>query len=154
MPIGVGEEAPDFALSDQHGVEVRLSGFRTIRNVVLVFFPFAFTGVCTGELRALRDQLPLLEGSDTAVLAISCDTMFALRVFADREGLTYPLLADFWPHGAVAQAYGVFDEERGCALRGTFVIDRSGVVQWTIVNAIPDAREVTTLVRAVEELPR
>jgi mycoredoxin-dependent peroxiredoxin len=154
MPIGIGEEAPDFALSDQHGVEVRLSGFRAIRNVVLVFYPFAFTGVCTGELRALRDQLPLLEGAGTAVLAISCDTMFALRVFADREGLTYPLLADFWPHGAVAQAYGVFDEERGCALRGTFVIDRSGVVQWTVVNAIPDAREVTTLVRAVEELPR
>jgi peroxiredoxin len=154
MPIGVGEKAPDFALSDQHGVEVRLSGFRGIRNVVLVFYPFAFTGICTGELRALRDQLPLLEGSDTAVLGISCDTMFALRVFADREGLNYPLLADFWPHGAVAQAYGVFDDERGCALRGTFVIDRAGVVRWTVVNAIPDAREVTTLVRAVEELPR
>ncbi|MEQ7126219.1 peroxiredoxin [Actinopolymorpha sp. B11F2] len=154
MPIGVGETAPDFALSDQHGVDVRLSGFRDIRNVVLVFYPFAFTGICTGELRALRDHLPLLEGADTAVLGVSCDTMFALRVFADREGLTYPLLADFWPHGAVAQAYGVFDEERGCALRGTFVIDRAGVVRWRVVNAIPDAREVTTLVRAVEELPR
>ncbi|MGH3489017.1 MAG: peroxiredoxin [Actinopolymorphaceae bacterium] len=154
MPIGVGEEAPDFTLSDQHGVEVRLSGFRGIRNVVLVFFPFAFTGICTGELRALRDQLPSLEGADTAVLALSCDTKFALRVFADREGLNYPLLGDFWPHGAVAEAYGVFDEERGCAVRGTFVIDRAGAVRWTVVNAIPDAREVTTLVRAVEELPR
>jgi mycoredoxin-dependent peroxiredoxin len=152
MPVAVGAEAPDFALPDQHGAELRLTGFRGQRNVVVVFYPFAFTGVCTGELRALREELPRLAGADTEVVAISCDSMFALRVFADQEGLTFPLLADFWPHGAVARAYGVFDDDRGCAVRGTFVVDRAGIVRWSVVNAIPDAREIGSLVKAVEEL--
>ena len=148
----VGTQAPDFALSDQHGVEVRLTDFRGSRNAVLIFFPFAFTRVCTGELRALREELPTLTGDDTEILALSCDPMYALRVFGEQEGLSFPLLSDFWPHGAVARAYGVFDDERGCAVRGTFVIDRAGTVRWRVVNAIPDAREVGALAAALQEL--
>ncbi|WP_020577549.1 peroxiredoxin [Actinopolymorpha alba] len=152
MPVTIGAEAPDFALKDQHGTEVRLSGFRGTKNVVVVFYPFAFTGVCTGELRVLRDELPRLEGDDTALVAVSCDSMFALRVFAEQEGLAFPLLSDFWPHGSAARAYDVFDEDRGCAVRGTFVVDRSGIVRWSVINAIPDARDVSEYLKAVEDL--
>jgi mycoredoxin-dependent peroxiredoxin len=109
--------------------------------VVLVFYPYAFTGVCTGELAALEKRLAEFEALSASVVAVSCDSMYSQRVFAEREGLSFPLLSDFWPHGAVASAYGVFDAERGCALRGTFVIDRSGVVCWQVVNQLPDARD-------------
>jgi mycoredoxin-dependent peroxiredoxin len=140
MAVEVGSKAPDFELQDQHGQRVKLSDFRGRKHVVLVFYPFAFTGVCTGELVAIRDELA--SGDDVQVLTVSVDSVFAQRVFAEREGLDYPLLSDFWPHGAVAEAYGVFDEERGCALRGTFIIDREGVVRWQVLNDLPDARDV------------
>lgn len=109
--------------------------------MVLVFFPYAFTGVCTGELAALEKLLPEFSALSAAVVAVSCDSMYSQRVYAEQEGLTFPLLSDFWPHGAVASAYGVFDASRGCALRGTFVLDRTGVVRWQVVNQLPDARD-------------
>ncbi|WP_129663878.1 peroxiredoxin [Phytoactinopolyspora endophytica] len=146
-----GMLAPDFELPDHHGATWRLSALRG-RPVVVVFYPYAFTGVCTGELRALRDELVPSVPDDAQVLAISCDTKFALRVFAEREDISFPLLSDFWPHGAVATSYGVFDEERGCALRGTFVIDGEGIVRWSVVNAIPDARDISDYQRALGEL--
>ncbi|MBH1933365.1 peroxiredoxin [Streptomyces sp. AV19] len=142
MAIDAGTKAPDFALKNQHGETVRLSDFRGEKNVVLLFYPFAFTGVCTGELCALRDNLPAFVNDDVQLLAVSNDSPFSLRVFAEQEKLGYPLLSDFWPHGEVSRAYGVFDEEKGCALRGTFVIDKEGVVRWTIVNGLPDARDL------------
>jgi mycoredoxin-dependent peroxiredoxin len=146
--VNIGEVAPDFTLRDQHGAEVRLGAFHSspdasgeARNVVLVFYPYAFTGVCTSELAALGKRLAEFEALSASVVAVSCDSMYSQRVFAEREGLTFPLLSDFWPHGAVASAYGVFDAERGCALRGTFVIDRTGAVRWQVVNQLPDARD-------------
>jgi len=142
MSVDVGQEAPDFTLRDQHGQDVSLSSFRGSRAVMVVFYPFAFTGVCTGELCAMRDSLPDLDNDDVALLAVSCDPMFALRVFAEQEGLSYPLLSDFWPHGAVAQAYGVFNEQAGCAFRGTFLVDKDGVVAWKVENGMPDARSI------------
>ncbi|GGJ98521.1 peroxiredoxin [Streptomyces camponoticapitis] len=155
--IEVGAQAPDFTLKDNHGRTVRLSDFRAGpdddgRNVVLIFYPFAFTGVCTGELRALRDELPTFVNDDTQLLAVSTDSIHTLRIFADQEGLEYPLLSDFWPHGQTSRAYGIFDEDKGCALRGTFVIDRAGVVRWTVVNAISDARDVDEYVKALAAL--
>ena len=141
MAIEVGTEAPDFELKNQHGELVRLSDFRGEKNVVLVFYPFAFTGVCTGELCSLEKELPQFQNDDVQILAVSNDSPFTLRVFAEKEGLEYPLLSDFWPHGAASRAYGVFDEEKGCAVRGTFVIDKAGVVRWTVVNGLPDARD-------------
>ncbi len=142
MAVEVGDEAPDFELKDQHNSPVRLSDFRGRKNVVLVFYPWAFTRVCTGELCAIRDELPAFENDDVQVLSVSVDSVMAHRVYADTERLTYPMLSDFWPHGAVAQAYGVFDDERGAAVRGTFILDRAGVVRWKVVNAIPDARDL------------
>ncbi|RFU40940.1 peroxiredoxin [Actinomadura logoneensis] len=153
MAVEVGGVAPDFELKDQHGTPVRLSDFRGGRNVVLVFFPLAFSGVCTGELCAIRDELPTLVGDDeTQVVAVSVDSMFAQRAWSEQEGYEFPVLADFWPHGEVARAYGVFDEERGVALRGTFVIDREGVVRWKVVNAIPDARDLDEYRKALASL--
>lgn len=138
----IGKPAPDFELKDQNGNTVKLSAFRGEKNVVVLFYPFAFTGTCTGELCGLRDQLELFQNDDVQLLAISCDSMFTLRIFAEKENYSFPLLSDHWPHGAVAQKYGVFDEARGCAVRGTFIIDKSGVVRWQIVNAISDARNL------------
>ena len=149
MSLDVGLPAPDFELRDQHGQTVRLSDFRGRKAVVLVFYPFAFSGVCTGELRAIRDQLPTYQNDRVQLLAVSCDPIYALRTFADRERLGFPLLSDFWPHGAVARAYGVFDAERGCAERGTFVIDREGVVRWRVHNAIPAARSLADYEQAL-----
>ena len=138
---GVGDSAPDFELANQFGEPVRLSDFRG-RNVVIVFYPFAFSGICTGELCEIRDNLALFEDADAAVLAVSVDSKFAQRAYAEKEGYGFDLLADFWPHGAVASAYGVFDPESGMALRGTFIIDAAGTVRYVVVNPRGQARDL------------
>lgn len=140
MTLSNGTAAPDFELNDQHGNKVSLSSFKGKKNVVLLFIPFAFTGTCTGELCAMRDDLSTFQNDNVELLAVSCDSMYTQRVFAEKEGYNFPVLADFWPHGAVAQAYGIFDDARGCALRGTFVIDKEGIVRWSVVNGLGDAR--------------
>ena len=154
-PAGVpaaGDVAPDFELRDQHGQRVRLSSYRGSKSVVLMFYPFAFSRVCTGELWDVRDNHPELTSGTVQLLAVSCDPMFALRELADRDRLTFPLLSDFWPHGDVATAYGVFDPERGCANRSTFVIDAEGVVRWSVHHAMPDARDLAEQSRVLAGL--
>ena len=138
--ISVGELAPDFDLKDQHGAKVKLSSFKGEKNVVVLFIPFSFTGTCTGELCAIRDDLAAFQNDDVQVIAISCDSPFTQKIFAEQEGYKFPVLSDFWPHGAVAQAYGIFNADLGCALRGTFVIDKQGVIRWSVVNGLGDAR--------------
>ncbi|MET8790182.1 peroxiredoxin [Streptomyces pseudogriseolus] len=152
MTIPVGAQAPDFALKDNHGAPVRLSDFRGHRNVVLLFYPFAFTGVCTGELSEIRDRLEQFAERDAQVLAVSNDSIHTLRVFGEQEDLPFPLLSDFWPHGNVSRAYGVFDEDKGCAVRGTFVIDRQGVVRATVTSAMADARDAGEYLAALDTL--
>lgn len=152
MTLLLGEPAPDFELPDQHGAPVRLSDHRGISNVVVVFFPFAFTPTCTGELCAIRDELADLRGGDVRFLGVSCDSTAALRAFADTTGVTYPLLSDFWPHGHTASAYGVFVEERGFATRGTFLVDKAGVLRWSVVNGPGDARATEDYRRALAAL--
>lgn len=142
MTVEVGQMAPDFTLKNQHGEEVTLSDFRGKKNVVLVFYPMAFTGICTGELCEVRDNISAFANDDAQVFGISCDTTATLRVFAEQENLEFPLLSDFWPHGKVASDYGVFLDERGIALRGTFVIDKDGIVRWSVVNMPGDARDL------------
>lgn len=148
----VGSHAPDFTARSQHGEQVRLSDFRGRRNVVLVFYPYAFSRVCTSELGAIRDRPELFSDAGAELLAISCDPMFTQRAYAGAEGLEFPLLSDFWPHGAIASAYGVFDPDRGCAVRGTFVIDRSGIVRWSVVNAMSEARDLDDYAKALAGL--
>jgi mycoredoxin-dependent peroxiredoxin len=147
-----GSEAPDFTARNQHGEELRLSEFRGRSNVVLVFYPYAFSGVCTSELGEIRDNLTVFGTAGAEVLAISCDPIYTLRAYADAQRLEFSLLTDFWPHGAVASSYGVFDADRGCAVRGTFVIDRAGIVRWSVVNALPDARSLDDYTAALARL--
>ncbi|MFJ2032650.1 peroxiredoxin [Streptosporangium sp. NPDC087985] len=152
MAVEVGSPAPDFELKDQHGTPIKLSDYRG-RKVVLIFYPLAFSGVCQGELCVIRDEFIATVPEDVQVLTVSVDSMFTHRAWADQEGYTFPLLSDFWPHGQVAQAYGVFDEEKGLATRGTFIIDGEGVVRWNVVNPIPEARDIAEYRKVLAELP-
>jgi peroxiredoxin len=137
----VGEEAPDFELVNQYGEPVRLSELRG-RTVVVVFFPFAFSGICTGELCEIRDNLAVFDDAKATVLGVSVDSKFAQRAYAEKEGYSFDLLADFWPHGEVAQQYGVFDAGTGMALRGTFIIDAAGIIRYVVVNPRGQARDL------------
>jgi peroxiredoxin len=139
MSLSVGQAAPDFTLKNSDGEVVSLSDFRG-KKVVLVFFPFAFTGICTAELCAIRDNADNFIDDETVVVSISCDSSPTLKNFKEQENFSHILLSDFWPHGEVARAYGVFLEERGMATRGTFVIDREGVIQWLVINEPGAAR--------------
>jgi peroxiredoxin len=152
MAVEVGDKAPDFELKDQHGTPVKLSGFAGQKNVVLVFYPLAFSGVCSGELAALRDEFPEVSRDDVELLTVSVDSGFALRAWDDAEHFGFGLLSDFWPHGGVARAYGVFDENLGIATRGTFIIDKNGVVRWKVVNPVPQARDIAEYQKALAEL--
>jgi peroxiredoxin len=138
----LGAQAPDFTLRDQFGQDVTLSSYVGSKALAVFFFPYAFSGVCTGEMSGIRDRLDEFLTFDTEVLAISCDPIYSLRAFADAEGLNFPLLSDFWPHGAVTRAYDVFDETRGCPRRSSYVIDKAGSLRWSVHNALPDGRDL------------
>src|SRR5690606_37310544 len=118
----IGDLAPDFALDDQFGQTIELRALLESKPVVLVFFPLAFTGICTGELCELRDNLAMFKDAGVHLVAVSVDNKATLREFAEKEGYDFTLLGDFWPHGVVAKEFGVFVEERGIATRATFVI--------------------------------
>ena len=139
--VDVGDEAPDFELADQDRSRVRLSSFRGRKNVIVVFYPLSFTRTCQSELCAIRDAIADFSGESVQTLAISVDSAAVHKQWAEQQGYTFPLLADFWPHGSVAKAYGVFDEDSGLALRGTFIVDKQGIVAYQVINAIPDARD-------------
>jgi len=149
----LGAEAPDFELANQYGEPVKLSSFRG-RNVAVVFYPFAFSGICTGELCEIRDNLGMFEDSDTVVLGVSVDSKFSLRAYAAQEGYSFDLLADFWPHGAVASAYGVFDAGSGMAKRATFIIDGDGRIRYSVVNPRGQARDFSEYRSALADLKR
>ena len=140
MTLTIGQAAPNFTLTNQFGEPVELASFKGKKNVVIVFYPFAVSGICTGELCAMRDDLGSFQNDKTELLAISCDPMYSLKAYGEAENYTFDLLADFWPHGEVAKAYGVFAEERGMAIRGTFIVDTEGVLRWQGVNGPGDAR--------------
>ena len=152
MALENDTKAPDFDLANQFGEHVRLSDFRGDRPVVLVFFPLAFSGVCTGELCALRDSLPLFQEKGAELIGISVDSKATLRAWAEQEGYGFTLLADFWPHGAVARAYDVFVDKAGMAARGTFLVDVDGVIRFAEVNGPGQARDQSAWQRAVAAL--
>lgn len=150
--LAVGATAPDFTLPDANKAPVSLSDFRGRQPVLLVFYPFAFSGVCTGELCQLRDDLSTFADAGVQVLAISCDTSQSLKAWGDQQGYQFPLLSDFWPHGAVARAYDVFFDKAGMALRGTFLVDTDGVIRFAEVNPPGQARDQSAWQRAVSAL--
>jgi mycoredoxin-dependent peroxiredoxin len=141
MAPQVGTEAPDFTLKDQNNQEITLSSFRGDRGVLVVFYPFAFSPVCTGELSAVRDDLSSFQNAAVQILALSVDHPYALKAWSDAQGYAFPLLADFWPHGKVAQEYGVFNPKAGFALRGTFLVDKTGTVRFAEVNGPGEPRD-------------
>lgn len=143
MTLAIGDVAPDFTLKDQHGRDVTLSTHAHGKVALVVFYPFAFSGICTGELTGLRDRLGDFESDQTTLVALSCDPMFTQRAVADRDGIFFPLLSDFWPHGATARAYGVFDEISGGSKRSSFIRDRQGRVGWMVHNATGEARDLS-----------
>ena len=152
MAPEVGTEAPDFTLKDQNNQQITLSSFRGERNVLVVFYPFAFSGVCTGELCAVRDDLRNFQNDNVQILAVSVDHVFALKAWADDQGYEFPLLSDFWPHGEVAKRYGVFNEDRGMAVRGTFLVDKGGILRFTEVNQPGEPRDQESWKKALAAL--
>lgn len=152
MALEAGSIAPNFTLQDYNKQDVTLSSYAGDKPVLLVFYPFAFSGVCQGELCQLRDELSDYEGNGVQILGVSVDTPFSLKEWAQQQGYQFPLLSDFWPHGAVAQSYGVFNEDAGMANRGTFLIDTDGVVRFSEVNQPGDARDQQAWKKAIAEV--
>jgi peroxiredoxin len=150
--LSIGDPAPDLTLRSQHGEEVTLSSFRGQRAVLVVFYPFAFSGTCTGELCELRDDLSAFQNDDVQLLAVSCDPIFSLKAWAADQGYEFPLLSDFWPHGAAASAYGVFEASAGRADRGTFLVDVNGNLAWSVVNGPGEARDPDAYRKAIAAL--
>ena len=139
--IETGTEAPAFDLEVSGSERVRLADFRGRRNVLLVFHPFAWTPICAEEAKDLQENLPAFESAETDVVLVSCDAAPARKAWKEKLGLTYTLGSDFWPHGAAAKAYGVFDEDTGAPVRGTFLIDKQGVVVWSLVHDADTRRD-------------
>ena len=151
MSIERGDIAPNFSLKNSDGQTVSLSDFKG-QKVLLVFYPFSFTGICTAELCAIRDNENDFLDDDTVVLSVACDSHYVLQNFKNQENFTHILLSDFWPHGEVSRAYGVFNEERGMAIRGTFLIDREGFVRWSVINQPGDARSTSAYREALRAI--
>jgi len=152
MSLSVGDHAPAFTLSNQFGENVSLSDFEGKKNVVVTFYPFAFTGLCTSELCTIRDRHADFINDDTEVLSISCDPVPSLKVFSEQESFTHSLLSDFYPHGDVSKEYGAFLEDKGFATRATYVIDKAGIIRWALVNGPGDGRNADDYAAALTEL--
>jgi mycoredoxin-dependent peroxiredoxin len=149
--LGPGQAAPGFTARNQHGELLTTIGLRGA-PAVIIFYPWAFSSICRDELAAIRDDHEQFVAQSARVLAVSCDAMYTLRAYADAEGIPFDLLSDHWPHGAIAQAFGVFDEQAGCARRGTFVLDSAGLVRWQQVNQINEPRELRAVLAATANL--
>jgi peroxiredoxin len=149
MAVEVGSEAPDFTLNDYNREKVSLASFRGKKNVLVVFYPFAFSGACTGELCQVRDELADYQNDEVQVLGVSVDAVYSLKAWAKQEGYEFPLLSDFWPHGEVAKAYGVFNETAGMANRGTFLVDTEGIVRFAEMNQPGEVRDQNAWKKAI-----
>ena len=152
MSLLIGDAAPDFSLVNQFGENVSLSDFAGKKPVVLVFYPLSFSGICTGELCELRDNFDRFARENVELLAISVDSKFVQKQFAEHEGYKFSVLADFWPHGAVAKQYGVFLEEAGISNRATFVIDKAGNLAAKFITAPGQARSLDEYDKALASL--
>ncbi|MEY4424541.1 MAG: hypothetical protein RJB56_168 [Actinomycetota bacterium] len=152
MTLIIGDQAPDFELVNQFGESVKLSDFRGKKNVVVVFYPLSFSGICTGELCELRDNFAAFQDASVELLAISVDSKFVQKLFAEQEKYEFNVLADFWPHGGVAKQYGVFLEEHGFANRATFVINKDGELVAKFITAPGQARNLDEYKKALAAL--
>ena len=149
--VGLGQPAPSFTARNQHGELLTVSSLRGA-PALIIFYPWAFSSICRDELGAVRDDHERLVALGARVLAVSCDAMYTLRAYADAEGIRFDLLSDHWPHGAIARAYGVFDDQAGCARRGSFIVDSAGLIRWLQVNQINERRELAAVLTAAGNL--
>lgn len=138
-PLQPGTKLPDFSLENQYGERVTSQDLSTGRSII-VFYPWAFSRVCGGELAELQQHLPEFRDADVRLVAISVDHKFALRTYAEQEGFGFELLADFWPHGQVAELFDAFDAERGVARRVTVSV-KDGVIQSRFESPLSDPRD-------------
>jgi peroxiredoxin len=152
MSLIIGDQAPDFELVNQFGETVKLSDFQGKKAVVIVFYPLSFSGICTGELCELRDNIGMFKNDKVELLAISVDSKYVQKQFAEHEGYDFSVLADFWPHGAVAEKYGVFLAEAGISNRATFVINKYGEIVAKFITAPGQARSLGEYQRALEAI--
>jgi mycoredoxin-dependent peroxiredoxin len=150
--IEVGERAPDFTLRDQNNEEFTLSSSRGVRSVLVIFYPLAFTGICTDELGAVRDDTSTYQNGEVQAVSISVDSAYVQKIFSQREGYEFPMLSDFWPHGGVAKSYGVFNEDNGFANRGTFLVDKDGIVRFAEMNGPGEGRNADNWRDAIAKL--
>ncbi len=151
MPIAVGEKAPEFTLKDQNQNDVSLAALKG-QNVVLAFYPLDFSPVCSKEHACFTDDLKQFEGVNARVLGLSVDSVWAHKAFAEKLKISYPLLADFHPKGAVAKKFGLYLEEKGITNRATVIVDKQGVVRYVKVYDIPQARDNQELVAELKKL--
>ena len=153
MTIGTGDRAPEFDLEEAAPgrARIRLADYLGRSNVLLVFHPFAFTPVCTEEALDLQENLGSFRNANTEIVFVSCDTAAARQAWKEQLGAEYTFASDFWGHGVVAKRYGVFDEKTGAPVRGTFLIDREGVVIWSLVKD-PDTRRVEMVPESLDTL--
>jgi mycoredoxin-dependent peroxiredoxin len=145
MSLSVGQAAPDFTLKDQNQKEVKLSDFAGNKRVVLVFYPLDWSPVCTNEHACFVNDMKNFASLDAEVLGVSVDSVWSHKAYAEKMHITYSLLADFQPRGAMAEKYGVFLPEKGITGRSIFIIDKQGKVAWLKhydIPVVPDVKEV------------
>lgn len=145
MALKPGDLAPDFTLPSTVGDKVTLSDYRGKKSVILLFYPLDFSPVCSGETKACGEMLPSAGGDGVEVLGISVDSLWTHKAFAAQQGLSYPLLADFQPRGAVAEKYGVFLPEKGFTARTAFIVGKDGRIKEIVASDIPVARDIRAL---------
>jgi peroxiredoxin len=155
MSVQVGQTAPDFTLKNTDMQDVTLSAFRGQKNVVLLFVPLAFTGVCTTEMCSVRDNLNNYSTLNAEVFGISVDTPFSQKAWKEKENLNFTLLSDF--NRQAAKAYGALYDEllgmQGVAKRAAFVVDKEGKVRYAEVleNArnLPNFEQINATLRSL-----
>ncbi len=153
MALSVGAAAPDFALKDQNQKDVKLSDYRDKKNVVIVFYPLDWSPVCTNEHACFVNDLKRFQELDAQVLGISVDSAWSHKAFAEKMGISYPLLADFQPRGAAGDLFGVYMADRGITGRAIFIVDRHGKLAWVKnydLPTLPDIKEVAEALSKVK----
>ncbi len=152
LKVRVGDRAPDFTLPSVSGEPVTLSAFRTQKNVVLSFVPAAWTPVCSDQWPGYNIAKELFAQNDAVLLGITVDNIPTLFAWTNQMGkLWFPVLSDFWPHGAVAEQYGVLRSD-GVAERALFIIDKKGIIRYINVNDINKRPHLEDLMKALGKL--